>query len=153
MSKRFRRLSHTIYECKYHLIFCPKYRRPILKDEIKEYARREIENLLRQNEGIEIIEMNVQSDHVHLVVWIPPKYSISEIMGYLKGKLAIRIFQRYEKLGKQFWGRHLWGRGYCSARLELTSSESASMSNGKKTKKRRSRSCRETYSVKIKASQ
>jgi putative transposase len=113
MSKRFRRLSHTIYECKYHLIFCPKYRRRILKDEIKEYARREIENLLRQNEGIEIIEMNVQSDHVHLVVWIPPKYSISEIMGYLKGKLAIRIFQRYEKLGKQLWGRHLWGRGYC----------------------------------------
>ncbi len=113
MSKRFRRLSHTIYECKYHLIFCPKYRRRILKDEIREYARREIENLLRQKEGIEIIQMNVQSDHVHLVAWIPPKYSISEVMGYLKGKLAIRIFQRYEKLGKQFWGRHLWGRGYC----------------------------------------
>ena len=113
MSKRFRRLSHTIYECKYHLIFCPKYRRRILKDEIREYARREIENLLRQKEGIEIIQMNVQSDHVHLVVWILPKYSISDVMGYLKGKLAIRIFQRYEKLGKQFWGRHLWGRGYC----------------------------------------
>jgi putative transposase len=113
MSKRFRRLSHTIYECKYHLIFCPKYRRRILKDEIKEYTRREIENLLRQKEGIEVIEMNVQSDHIHLIVWIPPKYSISEVMGYLKGKLAIRIFQRYEKLGKQFWGRHLWGRGYC----------------------------------------
>ncbi len=113
MSKRFRRLSHTIYECKYHLVFCPKYRRRILKDEIKEYTRREIENLLRQKEGIEVIEMNVQSDHIHLIVWIPPKYSISEVMGYLKGKLAIRIFQRYEKLGKQFWGRHLWGRGYC----------------------------------------
>ena len=113
MSKRFRRLSHTIYECKYHLIFCPKYRRRVLKDEIREYARREIENLLRQKEGIEIIEMNVQSDHIHLIVWIPPKYAVSEVMGYLKGKLAIRIFQRYEKLGKQFWGRHLWGRGYC----------------------------------------
>ena len=113
MSKRFRRLSHTIYECKYHLIFCPKYRRRILKDEIREYTRREIENLLRQKDGIEVIEMNVQSDHIHLVVWIPPKYAVSEVMGYLKGKLAIRIFQRYEKLGKQFWGRHLWGRGYC----------------------------------------
>lgn len=113
MSKRFRRLSHTIYECKYHLIFCPKYRRRILKDEIKEYTKREIENLLRQKEGIEVIQMNVQADHVHLIMWIPPKYSISEVMGYLKGKLAIRIFQRYEKLGKQFWGRHLWGRGYC----------------------------------------
>jgi putative transposase len=101
------------------LIFCPKYRRRILKDEIREYARREIENLLRQKEGIEIIEMNVQSDHVHLVVWIPPKYSISEVMGYLKGKLAIRIFQRYEKLGKQFRGRHLWGRGYCVSTIGI----------------------------------
>ena len=119
MSKRFRRLSHTIYECKYHLIFCPKYRRRILKDEIREYARREIENLLRQKEGIEIIEMNVQSDHIHLVVWIPPKYAVSEVMGYLKGKLAIRIFQRYEKLGKQFWGRHLWGRGYCVSTIGI----------------------------------
>jgi len=113
MSKRFRRLSHTIYECKYHLIFCPKYRRPILKNEIKEYVRGEIGNLLRQKEGIEIIEMNVQSDHIHLVVWIPPKYAVSAVMGYLKGKLAIRLLQKYERLGKQFWGRHLWGRGYC----------------------------------------
>ncbi len=113
MSKRFRRLSHTIYECKYHLIFCPKYRRRILKDEIREYVRREIENLLRQKEGIEIIEMNVQSDHIHLIVWIPPKYTVSAVMGYLKGKLAIRLLQKYERLGKQFWGRHLWGRGYC----------------------------------------
>ncbi len=113
MSKRFRRLSHTIYECKYHLIFCPKYRRPILKDEIREYVRGEIGNLLRQKEGIEIMEMNVQSDHIHLVVWIPPKYAVSAIMGYLKGKLAIRLLQKYERLGKQFWGRHIWGRGYC----------------------------------------
>ncbi len=113
MSKRFRRLSHSIYECKYHLIFCPKYRRPILKDEVREYVRAEISNLLRQKEGIEIIEMNVQSDHIHLIVWIPPKYAVSAVMGYLKGKLAIRMFQRYEQLGKQFWGRHLWGRGYC----------------------------------------
>ncbi len=113
MSKRFRRLSHTIYECKYHLVFCPKYRRPILKDEIGEYVRREIGNLLRQKEGIEIMEMNVQSDHIHLIVWIPPKYAVSAVMGYLKGKLAIRLLQKYERLGKQFWGRHLWGRGYC----------------------------------------
>lgn len=113
MSKRFRKLSHTLYECKYHFIFCPKYRHRILKDEIGEYVRREISNLLRQKDGIEIIEMNVQTDHVHLVAWIPPKYAVSEVMGYLKGKLAIRLFQRYEKIGKRFWGRHLWGRGYC----------------------------------------
>ncbi len=85
----------------------------ILKDEVREYVRGEISSLLRQKEGIEIIEMNVQSDHIHLIVWIPPKYAVSAVMGYLKGKLAIRMFQRYEELGKQFWGRHLWGRGYC----------------------------------------
>jgi len=113
MSKRFRRLSHTIYECKYHLIFCPKYRYRILKDEVGEYARRQIERLLSQKEGVEIIEMNVQIDHIHLVVWIPPKYSVAQVMGYLKGKLAIRMLQRYEQLGKQYWGRHLWSRGYC----------------------------------------
>ena len=113
MSKRFRKLSHTLYECKYHLIFCPKYRYRILKDEIKEAVKREIIKLLGQKEGVEIIEMNVQPEHIHLVVWIPPKYAVSEVMGYLKGKLAIRMFQRYEKLGKQFWGRHLWSRGYC----------------------------------------
>ena len=57
--------------------------------------------------------MNVQADHVHLVVQIPPKYAVSQVMGYLKGKLAIRLFQQFEKLGKRFWGRHLWSRGYC----------------------------------------
>ena len=119
MSKRFRRLSHTIYECKYHLVFCPKYRRPILKDEIREYVRGEISNLLRQKEGVEIIEMNVQSDHIHLVVWIPPKYAVSAVMGYLKGKLAIRLLQRYERLGKQFWGRHVCGRGYCVSTIGI----------------------------------
>ncbi len=69
--------------------------------------------MLSQKEGIEIIEMNVQAEHVHLVVWIPPKYAVSDVMGYLKGKLAIRMFQRYERLRKQFWGRHVWIRGYC----------------------------------------
>ena len=119
MSKRFRKLSHTIYECKYHLIFCPKYRYRVLKDETGEWVKREIIKLLGQKEGIEIIEMNVQAEHVHLVMWIPPKYAVSEVMGYLKGKLAIRLFQRYEKLGKQFWGRHLWSRGYCVSTIGI----------------------------------
>ena|SRR5687767_1487269 len=113
MSKRFRKLSHTLYECKYHLIFCPKYRYRILRDEVGEWVKREIIKLLSQKEGIEIIEMNVQAEHVHLVVWIPPKYSVSEVMGYLKGKLAIRVFRRFEKLRQRLFGGHLWSRGYC----------------------------------------
>ncbi len=119
MSKRFRKLSHTIYECKYHLIFCPKYRYRILRDEVGEWVKREIIKLLGQKEGVEIIEMNVQAEHVHLVVWIPPKYAVSDIMGYLKGKLAIRVFQRFEKLRQRHLGGRLWSRGYCVSTIGI----------------------------------
>ena len=119
MSKRFRKQSHTIYECKYHIIFCPKYRYRVLTDEVRKYTTETLEKLVKQKEGLEIIELNVQPDHVHLVIWIPPKYAVSAIVGYLKGKLAIRILQRYEKLGKKYWGRHLWSRGYCVSTIGL----------------------------------
>jgi putative transposase len=119
MSKRFRKLSHTLYECKYHIIFCPKYRYRILRDEVGEYVKREIIKLLSQKEGIEIIEMNVQAEHVHLVVWIPPKYATSDVMGYLKGKLAIKVFRRFEKLRQRLLGGHLWSRGYCVSTIGI----------------------------------
>ena len=111
--KRFRRLSHSIYECVYHVVFCPKYRHRVLKGEIGEYTQSLLGKLVQQKEGVEILEMNVQVDHVHMVVVIPPKYTVSGVMGYLKGKTAIRLFERYKHLGKQFWGRHFWSRGYC----------------------------------------
>ena len=113
MSERFRKLSHSIYECKYHIVFCPKYRYRILADEIGTYMSQQIYQLLHQKEDIEVLELNVRPDHIHLVVSIAPKYAISSIMGYLKGKLAIRLFERYERLGRKYWGRHLWSRGYC----------------------------------------
>lgn len=119
MSKSFKKLSHTIYECKYHLVFCPKYRYKILKDEVKEYIKREIIRLVSQKEGLEIIEMNVQADHVHLIIWIPPKYSVSDVMGYLKGKLAIRVLQRFEELRTKLWGGHFWSRGYCVSTIGI----------------------------------
>ena len=113
MSKRFRKLAHSLYECKYHVVFCPKYRYPILQDEVSEYVKQQIYQLLRQREGVEVLELNVQADHVHLLLWIPPKYAVSEIMGFLKGKLALRLFERFPRLGRKDWGRHLWSRGYC----------------------------------------
>src|SRR6476660_8775769 len=100
MTQRFKRLSHSLYECKYHVVFCPKYRYKVLKDEIGEYTRQQIYQLSRQKEDIEVLELNVQPDHVHLVLSVAPKYAISEFMGYLKGKLALRLFQQYESLGK-----------------------------------------------------
>ena len=92
MTHTFQRLSHSLYECKYHVVFCPKYRFHILKDEVGEYVRQQIYSLCKQKEGIGLLELNIQPDHIHMVVSIPPKYAVSEFMGFLKGKLALRMF-------------------------------------------------------------
>ncbi len=117
---RFKKLSHTIYECKYHVVFCPKYRYRIFKGEIGEYTKQQVYMLCKQKELVEVLELNLQQDHIHLVMSVPPKYAVSEIMGYLKGKLSLRVFQRYEVVGKRYWGRHLWSRGYCVSTVGLT---------------------------------
>jgi len=119
MTKRFRKLSHTIYECKYHIVFAPKYRYKILKGDVAGYVEQEIYALCRQKDGVEVLELNIQEEHVHIVLWLPPKYSVSNFMGFLKGKLALRMFNQYEHLGKRYWGRHVWSRGYCVSTVGL----------------------------------
>ena len=119
MTKRFKKLSHSIYECKYHFVFCPKYRWRILQDEIAEFVKQEIYRLCNQKEDVEVLELNVQKEHVHMIASIPPKYAVSSFMGFLKGKLAIRLFNRYERLARRYWGRHLWSRGYCVSTIGL----------------------------------
>ena len=109
MSKRFRKQSHTIYECKYHLVFCPKYRYRVLTDEVREYTRESIEKLVKQKEELEILELNVQADHVHLLLWIPPKYSVASVMGYLKGNSPSEFCK-----GMRNWVRSI-GAGICGA--------------------------------------
>jgi len=109
----FKKLSHTIYECKYHIVFCPKYRHRLLKGDIAEYVKREFFSLAKQKDLLEVLEFNVQPDHIHTLLSIPPKYSVSNIMGFLKGRLSLSMFRKYERIGKRFWGRHLWSRGYC----------------------------------------
>lgn len=119
MTRQFRKLAHSLYECKYHVVFCPKYRYKILKDEVSKYVERQIHVLCGQKDGIEVIEVNIQPDHVHLVVSIPPKYAVSQFMGFLKGKLALRLFDRYPQLRRQYWGQHVWSRGYCVSSVGL----------------------------------
>ena len=114
MSKRFKKLSHSIYECKYHIIFCPKYRHRILDGEIAEYTRQQIYQLLRQKDSVEVLELNIQPYHIHLAIDIAPTYAVSMLMGHLKDKLSFSLFSRYERLGRHYWGRHLWARGYCA---------------------------------------
>jgi REP-associated tyrosine transposase len=119
MTHQFKRLSHSLYECKYHIVFCPKYRYRIFQDELADYTRSQIESLCRQKDQLDVLELNIQPDHIHLVLSIPPKYAVSTVMGFLKGKLALRLFQRYEHLGKRYWGQHLWSRGYCVSSVGL----------------------------------
>ena len=113
MARRFKKLSHSLYECKYHIVFCPKYRYKILQDEVKNFVVQQVYELSSQKDKIEVLELNVQADHVHLVVSIPPKYAVSQYMGLLKGKLALKLFDRFPYLRKRYWGQHVWSRGYC----------------------------------------
>ena len=110
---RFHKLSHAIWHCQYHLVWVPKYRYRILKGPIG----REVYTCLHvfaQQKECEIVELNVQVDHVHLLALVPPKVSISELVGTLKGRSAIRIFKQFPYLKeKPYWGNHFWARGYC----------------------------------------
>ena len=94
MTHQFKRLSHSLYECKYHIVFCPKYRFRVLKDDIAAYVQQQIYQLCQQKDGIDVLELNLQPDHVHRVMSLPPKDSVSEFMGFLKGKLALRLFHQ-----------------------------------------------------------
>ena len=110
---RFRKLSQSIWHCQYHIVFVPKYRYKILVGEVAKETERCIRAFVDQQGG-SIIELNVQLDHVHLLVMVPPKISISNFVGTLKGRTAIRIFNKFKKLkNKPYWGNHFWSRGYC----------------------------------------
>lgn len=104
-------LSHSKWNCKYHIVFAPKYRRQIIYGKIKADVG-EILSTLCKRKGIEIIEAECCKDHIHMLVRIPPKYSVSEIMGYLKGKSSLMIFERHANLKYKYGNRHFWCRGY-----------------------------------------
>jgi len=104
-------LSHTTWECKYHIVFALKYRRQVIYGKIKSDIGKILRDLC-ERKGIEIIEAECCKDHVHMLVRIPPKYSVSEIMGYLKGKSSLMIFDRHANLKYKYGNRHFWCRGY-----------------------------------------
>ena len=104
-------LAHTAWECKYHIVFAPKYRRQVIYGKIKADVR-DIIKTLCERKGIEIIEGECCKDHIHLLVRIPPKYSVSEIVGYVKGKSSLMIFERHAHLKYKYGNRHFWCRGY-----------------------------------------
>ena len=104
-------LAHTKWDCKYHIVFAPKYRRQVIYGQIKADIGR-IWRLLCERKGIEIIEANACPDHIHMLVKIPPKISVAYAVGYLKGKSSLMIFDRHANLKYKYGNRHFWCRGY-----------------------------------------
>jgi len=104
-------LSHTKWNCKYHIVFAPKYRRKIIYGTIKKDIGAILRKLCEYKE-VEIIEANACADHIHMLVAIPPKLSVSDFMGYLKGKSSLMIFDRHANLKYKYGNRHFWCRGY-----------------------------------------
>ena len=111
MAKKENSLAHTKWMCKYHIVFTPKYRRKAIYNQYREDVR-EIIKQLCSYKGVEILGGNVMSDHVHILVSIPPKMSVSSFMGYLKGKSALMMFDRHANLKYKFGNRHFWSEGY-----------------------------------------
>ena len=105
------KLSHVVWECKYHIVIVPKYRYKVFSREIREAVKDELRKLCVWMK-VEIIEGNVCKDHIHMCLAIPPKYAISNVIGTLKGKTAIRMFNKFPKLRHKYWGSHFWSRGY-----------------------------------------
>ena len=116
---KYRRLSHVVYQCTYHVVWVPKYRYRILTGAVAELMDRDI-RMLCEWKDVEVLELNIQPDHVHAVLSIPPKIAVSSFIGFLKGKLAIKVMKSYPRLRrKPYWGNHFWARGYFASTIGL----------------------------------
>ena len=113
-------LAHTKYVCKYHIVFTPKYRRKIIYFQLRTDIRQIIKDLCKWK-GVTIIEGHLMSDHIHLLVSIPPKYAVSSFMGYLKGKSSMMIFERHANLKYKFGNKHFRATGYYVSTVGLNS--------------------------------
>jgi len=109
---KYRKLTHVYYKCEYHIVFTPKYRFRMLEGMVKSLLEHDMQIVSSWKE-VRLLEMNVQKDHVHVVCSIPPKISVSDFMGILKGKTAVKMFKTYPHFKeKPYWGNHFWSRGY-----------------------------------------
>jgi putative transposase len=109
--QNYESLRHTCWECKYHVVFIPKCRRRTLYGQIRRELGRVFRELAQQRES-EVIEGHLMADHVHMLISVPPKYSVAQVMGYIKGKSAIHIARVYAGRRRNFVGQHFWARGY-----------------------------------------
>ncbi len=112
--ENYRKGSHTIYALKYHIVWITKYRKKVLTGAVAERVRELIRQICKANE-IEILKGHISKDHVHVFLSVPPHLSVSKLVQYLKGKTSIKLLQEHKHLHKEFWGRHVWARGYFAA--------------------------------------
>ena len=116
--REWQRQAHVKHYCRYHVVFVPKYRKKSIYGVLRKDIGGIFRDLCRQN-GIELVEGHAMGDHVHMLLMIPPKYSVSNTIGFLKGKSTIRIFREYLQVKRSFTGRHFWARGYCVSTVGL----------------------------------
>jgi putative transposase len=107
----YQSLSHTKWDCKYHVIFIPKYRRRALYGQLRGHLGEVFRKLAEQKES-RIEEGHLMPDHVHMMIAIPPKYAVSQVVGFIKGKSAIHLARSYAERSRNFVGQHFWARGY-----------------------------------------
>lgn len=112
--QNYRKTSHTVFDLKYHLVWITKYRKPALAGKIGIRVRDLVREICAEHQ-IQILRGHVSKDHVHIFISMPPQISVSKIAQYLKGKTSRKLLQEYTQLKKQFWGQHLWGRGFFAA--------------------------------------
>lgn len=110
----YRKTAHSVYDIKYHLVWTTKYRKKVLKGQVGLRLRRLVRQVCAANEVL-IISGSVQADHVHLLVSVPPKLAVSKLMQLIKGRTSRKMLIEFEELNREFWGRHLWARGYFAA--------------------------------------
>jgi putative transposase len=112
--EHYRRSSHTVYDIKYHLVWITKYRKPVLLGPIATRLRELIREICKSKD-VEILKGHISRDHVHIFVSVPPHHSVSNLLKSIKGKSSRKILMEFKALSRQFWGRHLWARGYFAA--------------------------------------
>ena len=108
---KYQSVNHSSYECKYHVVFIPKYRKKTLYKELRRHLGEVFRKLAEQKES-RVEEGHLMSDHVHMLLSIPPKYAVAHVIGFMKGKSAIHIARTYGERKRNFVGQHFWARGY-----------------------------------------
>lgn len=121
---RFRKSSHAAYRTEYHVVWTPRYRRKVFVQGVKQYAEKLLSHLEGLEEDIEVVKVNVQLDHVHLVIVIPPRVSVAEVIQFMKSRSGKLLKARFPFLQKTFYGREgIWSRGYCVSGIGLSEKE------------------------------